>query len=707
MRPSLIPSLLLVLLTALAFWPARNATFLLYDDTRHVTENPYILPPTPARLAYFWRYPLNRTPVPGVASTTGKLTPPYEEIYSPLAFTMWGLLVYPARIAPLRNSNDPLTQSAPQEAFSLDPAIYHSFNLGLHVLNVLLVFALLRHFVKREWAAVLGATLFAIHPVQVEPVAWVTGMNNLLSGFFALSALLLYLKNKDDSETPRFGKAAYWASVFCFLLSVLSKPSSATLPAVVLILCFGLGEKKWRTRLLEMIPWAGVALFSLVMNQLTQQDKDYGFKPIIWQKPFLVGDSLTFYASKLLFPWNLAPDYGRRPDWVMQQPLTYMVWLIPVSVSLLAWGWWRRSVKRGQESYLPRIVLASLALFVVVLLPSSGLISYYFHLISIVSDRYMYMALIGAALLVAIVAERCWELNNSSLRHFLAVLSFGLVAVLTVLSFRQTKFWQNDLPLWEHNIEVNPASTVAYYPYAMALSSKGEYRKAIPVLEQGLRVTPQSWLLEIGLGTAYFQVNEYAKAETHLRRCLELFPTSVNAHLLLGVISSQQGKLAEAIDQFSQGLQLQPRNPALLGYMGLNLAKVGKNAESVEYIKQALQNGFEPSRGRLYLGNSLAKEGKVKEAMGEWYAAVEANPNNYEALFNLGTAVAKLGNTKLAIQLFSNVIQVKPDYVRAYLQLGLQWQKQGQKEKAKAAFQNALKVEPQNKLALNSLKMLK
>jgi len=521
-RPLLI-GLLLVLFTGVVFRGILSAGFVRWDDGLHVYANPYLHSVSLQNTARFW-------------------TAPYQNLYVPVSYSLYALLAAMAHLPAPVLTPDGLR-------VDLNPRIFHAMSLLLHLTNVLLVFLLLRRLLPRpqtagaDWAAGAGALLFAIHPVQVESVAWISEMRGLLSGLFSLLALHAWLRHSEGKRTWRF----YALATVCFILALLSKPSAVILPLLAVILEVFLLRRPaqvWRAGL-------GIwGLLSVACLWLT-----HGAQPVttdlvtpLWTRPFIAGDALAFYAGKLLWPVNLGSDYGRSPLWLTAQRWLFVTPLVPFAIGIAAW------LARQRAPWLA----ASAALIAAALLPTLGLTPFVFQVYSTVADRYLYLALLGPALAIA------WALAlvSRQLNCRAATATWGAVAALLLLvalgSRIQTTYWQSSIPLFQQALSVNPQSWGASNNLGAIALDSGRPFDALPLLTKAVRLRPGFAEAHANRGIALLELGDKNGAETELREALRLKPDYATADTWLGESLLAQGRSAEAAAAFRQALALNP-----------------------------------------------------------------------------------------------------------------------------------------------------
>lgn len=696
--------LCLLCLVSVVFGPSLRYKFQGYDDLEHVRNNPYLQPLTWSRIWYFWRYPFNSDPVPGVPISNVGLDEPYHVIYTPLSFTVHALVALPART----NSG---VREATESLATLDPSWYHGFNILLHTINVLLLFFLLRELMRSDVAAGVGALFFAIHPVQVEPVCWITGQNNLLSTAFGLLALWLYLsplKRRDlnsswastsgGEEDPRRGRVRYYLSVFFFVCSILSKPTTAVWPAVALMLDFAFFQRSTLRRCLAVAPWFGVSLISAIINKSLQTYTTGDIAIALQNRPFVIGDAFLFYMKQVIWPPFLVPDYGRKPSVVLSDPWVHVEWIVPAVVPVVLWITRRRiTTEAGRQCWLA--AATGLATFFLILLPTSGLITYYFHAYSTVADRYLYLAMTGVALSiaggVAFVQRNISRSPQTRTPSWAMAACGGLYLVLlTAKSIGQAPVWTNDAVLWEHVLAHNPRSWIAWLNRGQAAQAQGHDEEAIEDVMRARDIEPNNWLIRQSLGSTFYLAKKLDEAAAEYRLSLQLNPTNSFINLRLGLIAIQKGQLYAAAKFLNRGLALAPNNPVLLANFGTTLCKLGHLEEGESYLQEAMRRGFDPAVTNLYIGVAEAQRGNLDAAMKYFRRSLELNPDYYETHYNYGLALEKTGKLDAAMSEFQDVMRLQPKYVPAYTGLARIFIAKGHPESAKDPLNDALGFKP-------------
>ncbi len=460
MSPSIRPVLIVLLLLAACaavYGPICRHPFVRWDDEINVYRNSYLNPVTVQSVKHFW-----------ISSEMGETC----QVYRPVVYSVYALLAANAEVAPYLSDG---------EGAALNPHVFHEFSLLVHALNVLLVFALLRRLVRsdcvrRDWAAAFGALVFAVHPVQVEPVAWVTGLTDLLGAFFSLLALWEYSKFRENGS-----RRQYVLAVFCFVLALLSKPSCVVLPMLALALDAHRLGRSWPNAfrgdsLKWLVPWSLLSLGMVVLTHFAEPVMLASVVTPWWDRPLLAVDALFLSVRHLVWPVFLGVDYGRSPDVVLGE--TSMLWCEAIGLVVLAGLLW---LSRRRLPWL----LAPAAFFVLALLPVLGLVPFRFQTFSTVADRYLYLAMLGPALLLAEAVSRAPS------QRLAGAAACGVVLLLAMLTVKQTAVWRSTDALWAQTLAVNPESWLARYNRGVLSIAQGKPEQAHSEFQELVRLKPE------------------------------------------------------------------------------------------------------------------------------------------------------------------------------------------------------------------------
>ena len=425
-RDSVFGALALFLVTLIVFGPVLGHHFIeSWDDRTAILLNPDYNPPTLGKLVHYW---------------TEK--PARNLFYVPVTYTIWGAAAWAAH------------PSAPA-GLPFNPAFFYALNLVAHAAAAVMVYALLREITGVDWAAWVGAALFALHPLQVEAVANAWSMYTPLSAALAFFAMWRYLRwsQKRGSSDPARRSGA-WRDLLlattAFVLALLTKPTVATVPLMLAAIELGLRRRKWHEVILPLAPWV---LAALLLTWLNQRAHDTGrvYVPDPWFRPLVPLDAIAFYLGKLLVPMRLCLDYGRTPWVIAGRPALKLTFVITIGLLAAAWGFKRRC---------PGLATA-VGVFIAGLIPVIGIVPFTFQYYSTVADRYVYLAMLGPALAVAIALK---SVRPSP--AWLFVIAAPLL-VLAALSRAQLRHWQDDWKLAAYTLRMNPrgAAGVGTFKY--------------------------------------------------------------------------------------------------------------------------------------------------------------------------------------------------------------------------------------------------
>jgi tetratricopeptide (TPR) repeat protein len=626
--------------------------FVAWDDDQHVYTNPHFQPVTWERIGTFWREP-------------------YARLYIPLTYTVWAAVVWLSQTL----WPGPLTA-----------ALFHRLNLLLHLGNVLVVYRLGLLMLRRgeavpertvAMAAATGALLFGLHPLQVEAVAWVSGLKDVLCGWWALVAVWQYL----ECVTTPYGYRRvlhYSVATGAFGLALLAKPAAVVVPMLAWLLAtVGLGQAHGAA-MLRLMGWLSIAVVWSWWTKEQQPDAWMSYVPPWWGRPLVAADAIAFYLGKLVWPVHLAPDYGRSPLLVVGQGIGYVTGLVPVGLGAVLW-WGKK--------WLGKIGLA-VAVFVVGVFPVLGWVPFFFQGYSTVADRYVYLALVGPALGLS------WGVCRLGRYRGTWMISGLVLALLGMLSAGQLQVWRDTVLLFTHALQVNPHSALAHDKLGTALAQQGRLDEAIPHYTAALRLSPNYATAHNNLGLMLAQQGQLDAAMAHYRRALQLKPDFLAAYSNLGWVLAQQGQLDEAISQYRAALQLNPEAAEVHYNLGNVLLRQGHLARAIVHYTQAVQLRPAWAEAHNNLGSALDDQGHVAEAIAHYQTALRLKPEFAEAYNNLGDAWLDQGRVAEASQAFRAALHFKPEWPEAHYNLGLALTQQGQLQEAIAAYRRALQLRP-------------
>jgi tetratricopeptide (TPR) repeat protein len=588
--------------------------------------------------------------------------------------------------------------------WEMNPTGYHVSNLILHVVESLLIWTILRKLSipGAFWAAVI----FAVHPVNVESVAWIAQRKNTMAMLFFLLSVLWYLKAETHTASASMALAPshggpwervsmeissplatrhsplwYWLSLAAFVLAMLSKGSAAVLPALLLGIAWWMRSSETvpvlestkmakkmglspyiRRDLLRTTPFFAVAVVLACLNVWFQT---HGSGEVIRTAGFAerllgAGCAVWFYLYEALLPINLAPIY---PQWHIQ--IGNPLWWLPLSaVLIIAAALWTYRETRV------RPLLFAWGFFCVALVPVLGFTDVLFMRYSLVADRYQHIAIIGVIALAA-AGFSAWRQRTRAGTHGAAtVVAIAAVGVLAFLTWRQNERYRDEIALYQATLDKNPNSWIANYTLGFALVEKGRLEDAVEHFEKALQLKTDFPEAHNNLGAVLARTGRPGDAIEHFRQALRSRPDYVEARINLGAALVQTGRFPEAIRQYEQVLLLRPDDVGALYNMGNVLAQTNRLQEAIDLYKQALRLKPDYSQAANNLGIALVKLGRLQEAAEYFQQALVLKPDNPEALYNLGNILFRTGRLPEAIARYERALQLNPEYLEAHRNLG-------------------------------------
>jgi tetratricopeptide (TPR) repeat protein len=551
--------------------------FVSFDDYLHLHDNPHLNPPSWSGLWQLW-----------IAS--------YKSEFVPLSYTLYALEAW-------------LGQLPPEEygGRRLDPAVFHATSVLLHTLTTIAVLGLLRTIVQNTWAACGGALCFALHPLQVESVAWVSETRGLLAGLFSVLALWQYVSFVSDRKS----RSRYVAATILFLLALLSKTSAAPVPLIALILDGGLLSKSWRQALRWTLPWFVLAaVFAVIMKSL-QTNAQIEFITPVWARPLIAADALQFYLTKLFVPLDLAIQYDRHPRTMMGSPWLWAAWIVPVAIVALLFA-----LRQKRMLWVPA------ALFAAGFAPVLGLTPFLFQNFSTVADRYAYLPMLGPSLAI-----------SALLAHYRSR-AVGLVAgcvllAWAIISYAQTAHWQNSMTLYQRALDVNPRSHLAHNNLATDYIRAGDHAAALKHAEAAVEAHPASFEAHLLRALSLSGVNRTDEAIAEYEGILERDPDYSVARLNLGVLYYRQGRMEEAISQYETVLQKSPHDADAHRKLGALLAAEGRLSEALPHLTKSVEISPQSAASHVELATALAIHGEPRDAVVHYQAALALQPADW------------------------------------------------------------------------------
>jgi tetratricopeptide (TPR) repeat protein len=516
---------------------------------------------------------------------------------------------------------------------------YHLANVLLHATAACLFARLLFRLGAREEVAWLAAFLFALHPVAVESVAWISEQKNTLSMVFYLLAALAYVDGEDTRGTPEGGRwgRGYGRATAWFILALLSKTVTATLPAALLVVAWWRrGRLSWRRDVVPLLPWFGLGaaagLFSGWVERTYIGAQGAAFDLTLAQRALVAGREVWFYLGKLLWPANLIFIY---PRWKVDAAAAGQ-WLFPAGVLLLVGALWRARRRS-------RAPLAALLLFIGTLFPTLGFFNVYAFIFSYVADHWQYLATLGV---IALAAAGWGRLPRRPAR----AVAVAVLAILAVLTWRQCRNYDNAETFYRAILARNPDCWLAYSNLGNVLAGSGRTAAAVPEYEAALRLVPDSPGIHYDLGDALVHLGRLPEGMAEYRTAIRLKPDDGLAQARLAAALVTTGRPAEAIPHFAEAVRLLPGDVEAELTLGSLLGQAGRLPEAIARLQDAVGKRPDLPEARNNLGNALAAAGRLPEAIAQYREAVRLRPAYREARYNLSIALRNDGEMAEAVR---------------------------------------------------------
>lgn len=570
-------------------------SFIALDDSKHIWSNNYVNTLSFKHLKFFWEQP-------------------YYGLYIPIIYNTWTFLAELTQAIGLKH---------PVSGYSAH--FFHFTNVTLHLFNTFLVFQLFRYLLTKRPAlgasnsqmllATIAAGLFAIHPLQVEPVAWASGLKDVLSTSLALISMVLFfiyyqlgtpsikktrkqkttsqkaqVKNTPEPELdiPRLfqvpkrftrTKWVFFLSFVFFILALFAKPSVVVLPAVLFVLvAFWMNDQK---RLRPLVLFFAAVVPVVWMTKSLQPNARLDFTLEIWQYPLIALHALGFYVSKILLPVDLAPDYGLSPDVALASSGFFglvALGLVPVCLLIIA------AIKNQTP------LMTGFLIFLIGLLPVMGFVPFEYQNMSTVADRYLYfIPFFGLGLVVVTGLQK---MDEKSLKT-----ATGIIAVsLMIVSIVQTRHWMDNARLFARVLEVNPNSYLSLNNMGLVHLRAGDFPPAEAYFEKALKIKPDYTAAQSNLGVVYFKQKLYAKVIEHYTAILKDKPnltagasaTFADMHYNLGAALLNSGQIEKSITHLEKAAEININHFAAQFHRG----RVYAHIKNLEKAKEAFLQAY-------------------------------------------------------------------------------------------------------------------
>jgi tetratricopeptide (TPR) repeat protein len=549
------------------------------------------------------------------------------------------------------------------QIWGLVPLGYHLVNVVFHGISAFVLWrVLLRLGVPGAW---LAAAVFALHPVHVESVAWITERKNVLSGFFYLWAAWAYLRflsiNGSDAGNFRANSVRYYRLTWlAFIAALLSKTVTASLPVALLLITW------WKRR---SIQWCDVVYLGpmlavgMVMGLTTAylEKVHVGAQGVDWSLSFVerflvAGRALWFYTGKLLWPVQLTFIY---PRWQVSD-VVWWQYLFPLAaviviVSLIAF-----------RARLGRAPLVAVLFFVVTLFPALGFVDVYPFRYSFVADHFQYLGSLGIIVLGVGVVTNFVSRWAVGARTGIALL---VLCVISALTWHQAKVYTSLESLWQDTIAKDPSSWMAHNNLAGLRMDAGRLDEAIKYYERTAELKPDHPNAPNNIGQIHLLRDEIDEAERWLVRAVQVDSDFAPPHVNLGLVYSKQGRSELAEEHFREAIAIRAGYHLAHYQLGLYLMRAGRIDEAVRSFETAVTlNRIDPIY-RTQLAIAMTRMGEGEQALEHFRAAVQRAPDDFAMHYNLALALRNFGLTEESIVVFETALQIEPTKVEVRMAL--------------------------------------
>ena len=514
--------------------------------------------------------------------------------------------------------------------WGLNTTGYHWVNLLLHVGSALLVWAVLARL--RVPGAWLAAAIFALHPVQVESVAWITERKNVLMGFFFLLTLLAWIVFVD--ERTRRPWLFYCLALVCYVLALSAKATACTLPAALFLILWLQKKPITMRRVIQILPFVvlGIGMGLLAVwweryHQGTNRGLFTFLSPI--ERILLASRAIWFYLSKIFWPSNLTFIY---PRWnISPANLIDYIWLVAGIAACVVIYFLRRYVGRGVEG--------ATAFFVATLSPVLGFVMLFTFRYTFVADHYQYLACIGP---IALASAGIVNLSDKFAQYRGVIVSVALlvVASLGTLTWRQAATYTDIETLWRTTLARNPECWMAQTNLGLVLLQKGEIDDGIAHYRSALQMQPDSWDAEYNLGTALLGKGQVDEAILHCEKAVAMRPTDPDAQVSLGDALFQKGRIDEAMAHYQKAITVHPDHFLARYSLGHALLEKGELDSAIQVCRSALLLRPWDADCQTTLAIALEEKGNPAEAIQHYQNALEFAPQSISTLTNLAWLLA-------------------------------------------------------------------
>jgi len=648
-KKKIVVFIILAAFTLAVYGQVCGYDFINYDDPAYITENSDI--------------------------QTGLTKEGFLWAFSTKYFGLWNPLVW-------------LSLMADYELYGLHAGGYHVTNLVLHILSTLLLFWLFHRMTGALWKSAFVAAFFALHPLHVESVAWVSERKDVLSAFFWMLTLCFYVVYTEKQSIQR-----YLLVVFSFVLALLSKPMVVTLPLIMILLDYWpLKRFENQNRLSDTIVWQLKeklpliilsAVFS-VITIFTQHDSSgVYFSPVAR----LANAPVAFmtYLVKTFWPYDLTVFYPFPAEISVWQVITTACLIVIMMSFIIA--------KAKKRPYL----FVGWLWYTIILLPVIGIVQVGNHSMA---DRYSYLPLIGIGVMLAWGVPTLLRHKTSS-KKILLLAAIVFLAFLTLLTGQQCGYWKNSNTLFSHALHTTENNYIAHGSLGIALCKKGQTEEAIGHFNKAIRIRPDYYKPYDSRGVAYDKLGQYGHAIADFSEAIRLNPEYAASYNNRGAVYDKSGRHEIAIEDYNTAVRLKPEYADAYNNRGLVFARLAQNQKAIEDFSKAISlNPFfvDAYNNRAVVYTVLDR---YDLAVSDLNKAISTNPDSLKSYINRAAIYAKLNQYEEVARNLTEVIRLQPDNDLFYYNRGFAYAKTGQYNAALNDFNKTLRLKDNHADAYN------
>ncbi len=551
--------------------------------------------------------------------------------------------------------------------FELDPKPYHVDNLILHLLNIVLVFFFIYLLIGRIDVSSIIAIFFAVHPMHVESVAWISERKDLLYALFYIASLISYFFYLKSYKQIKY----LILSLIFFILSLMSKSAAVTLPVILILMDYYMNKKYTLRLALEKIPFFLLSILFGILAMLSQNIDDaaqvianFNF----FDRIFLVSYSVMFYIVKMFAPINLSAIHFYPDKAGGSLPIEF--YLAPLAILLLIWMIYKAKTFRRELLFGALFFIVTISI-VLQLVPIGR---------AIVSERYTYIPYLGLFFIVGQFYN--YTLNgkfsfSSKIKSYTTYVMIAYVVLFSLISWNRVALWENGVKLFSDAIEKYPDKYYGYWSRGNSYKNEGDFKAAMADYSQVIKLKPDFYEAYTNRGYIKYLLQNYDEAIADYEKAIEVYPENAEAYNNLGLVYSKMKSYYKAIEKYDKAIELDSSYAVVFYNRGLAKHNLSDFKEAIKDYDLSLNVKSDQHSVLLSKGLAHFAMDELEDAENAYSLAIEVKPDFAEAYNYRGVTRARLQNFQDAVNDFSMAISIKADYSEAYFNRGLAQLKTG------------------------------